>query len=192
MILRNIIITIFIFLTAWIIFSPCKSSSRASGGKVYRASSSKTADVLEFLENISVDFANKIKTVDVDLGNKLLERLVNTTFVELNHKEYSTVWAWNIEKGRELAFRFYKQNGELEPPEEQICSLLHELAHSVVEYYDHDANWQVMNDYFQNFPYENGGRIKEYYISLLVKEELYEGVQVSPIAKCDGKSPLTS
>ena len=121
----------------------------------------------------------------------MIKRLVNTTFVELDHNENSTIWAWNVEKGRELAFRFYKKNGELEPPEEQICSLLHELAHSVVEDYDHDANWQVMNDYFQNFPYENG-RIKEYYISLLANEELYEGVKLNPIALCDGKSPLTN
>ena len=191
MILRNIIITIFIFLTAWIIFSPCKNSSRTKGGKLYRASSPKTADVLDFLHNISDDFANKVKAVDLDLGNKLIARLVHTTFVELDHKEYSTVWAWNVEKGRELAFRFYKENGELEPPEEQICSLLHELAHSVVEEYDHDANWQEMNDYFQNFPYENGGRIKEHYISLLAEKELYEGVQINPIANCDGKTPQT-
>ena len=191
MILRNIIITMFIFLTAWIIFSPCKYSSRSSRGKIYKASSSKTADVLYFLENISDDFANKVKVVNPELGNKLIKRLVNTTFVELDHNENSTIWAWNVEKGRELAFRFYKKNGELEPPEEQICSLLHELAHSVVEDYDHDANWQVMNDYFQNFPYENG-RIKEYYISLLANEELYEGVKLNPIALCDGKSPLTN
>jgi hypothetical protein len=191
MILRNIIITIFIFLTAWIIFSPCKNSYRANDGKIYRASSSKTAKVLQLLENISDDFANRVKAVNPELGNKLIGRLVNTTFVELDHIENSTTWAWNVEKGRELAFRFYKKNGNLEPPEEQICSLLHELAHSVIKEYDHGASWQEMNDYFQEFPYENGVRIKDHYITLLAKEELYEGVQVNPTAICDGKSPIT-
>jgi hypothetical protein len=191
MILRNVIITIFIIITAWIIFNPFDSSKRTSSGKLYRASSSKTADVLEFLENISDDFANRVKAVNSELGNKLISRLVNTTFVELDHIEHSTLWAWNVEKGRELAFRFYKRNGELEKPEEQICSLLHELAHSVVEEYNHGVTWQEMNDYFQNFPFENG-RIKDHYIRLLVKEELYKGVQISPIAECDGNSPQTN
>ena len=186
MILRNIIITIFIFATAWIIFSPCNNSYRASSGKIYQASSPKTAEVLQFLENISLDFADRVKLLNPRVGLNLKRRLVNSTFIELNYIDYADVWAWNVQKGREFAFRFYKENGELESPEEQICSLLHELAHSVVQEYEHNISWKRMNYYFQNFPYENG-KIKDYYIRLLVRDnELYQGVQVRAIAECDG------
>jgi hypothetical protein len=185
MILRNIIITIFIIFSAWLIFNPCNNSYRV-GGKVYRASSPKTAQVLQFMENISDDFADRLRLVIPELGLSLKKRLVNSTFIEIDHIENPDLWAWNVQKGRELAFRFYKENGELEKPEEQICSLLHELAHSVVEEYQHDIPWQSMNNYFQNFPYENG-RIKDYYISLLVRDnELYKGIQVNAVAECDG------
>lgn len=184
--IRNIIITIFILLSTWIIFNPCSGSHRSSKGKLYKASSPKTAEVLQFMENISLDFANRVRLVNPQLGLFLMKRLVNTTFVELDKNEHADTWAWNVEKGLELAFRFYKPDGELEKPEEQICSLLHELAHSVVEEYEHNTSWKNMNNYFQNFPYENG-RIKDYYINLLVREvELYRGIRIRPIALCDG------
>jgi hypothetical protein len=187
MILRNVIITIFIIFSAWLIFNPCGSSYRTSSGKIYKASSAKTAEVLHFLENISFDFANRVRAVHPLLGLFLLKRLVNSTFIELDKDEHARTWAWNVDKGRELAFRFYKPNGELELPEEQICSLLHELAHSVVEEYEHNTPWKTMNNYFQNLPIETGGKIKDYYISLLVRDlELYKGFPISAVAACDG------
>jgi hypothetical protein len=180
-------ITLFIIITAWIIFNPCNGSSRTSDGKIYKASSPKTAEVLHFLKNISFDFAKRVRTVNPTLGLFLIKRLVNSTFIELDKDEHARTWAWNVDKGRELAFRLYKQNGELEKPEEQICSLLHELAHSVVEEYEHNISWKNMNNYFQNFPFENGVKIKDYYISLLVRNtELYKGIQIDAVAKCDG------
>jgi hypothetical protein len=185
-VLRNIILTIFIFGMYFIIFNPFQGSSRASNGKIYRASSSKTADVLDFLKTISLDFANKVRVDNPALGLALLSRLVNTTFVELSHDEHPRIWAWNVDKGREIGFRFYKQNGELEKPEEQICSLLHELAHSVVPKYDHEIEWKNVNNYFQNFLYKNE-RIKDYYIRKLVRDnELYQGISINAVAKCDG------
>ena len=187
MILRNIIMTIFIIFLAWIIFNPCKGSYRTISGKLYKASSAKTAEVLDFLKNISFDFANRVRAVNPTLGLFLLKRLVNSTFIELDKNEYMNTWAWNVDKGRELAFRFYKENGELEKPEEQICSLLHELAHSVVEEYEHNTPWKTMNNYFQTLPLESGGKIKDYYIGLLVRDiELYKGFPISAVAECDG------
>jgi hypothetical protein len=44
-----------------------------------------------------------------------------------------------------------------------------------------------MNNYFQNLPIETGGKIKDYYISLLVRDlELYKGFPISAVAACDG------
>ena len=179
-IVRNTLVTIILIAVLWIFLRPCEDSSLAkSNNRMYKARNYKTAEALALLEEISNDFVEVLTDANPTYGLILKKRLTSTSFIEIDE---DGVWAWNDSKGKVLAFRFYKSKNtlELELPDEQICSLLHELAHSVAMEWGHDAEFQTINCYFQVLKYPDGTSVKQHYIDLLMNLELYAGAQRNP------------
>jgi len=175
---RNILITALLIVVVWFIFRPCKDSSIAeSVNRTYISRNSKTADALALLEEISNDFVEVLMVANPSYGLKLKKRLSSVSFIEM---DTNGVWAWNEDKGKVMAFRFYKSNNTLELPDEQICSLLHELAHSVAIEWEHGDEFNSINCYFQTLKYPNGTNVKQHYIDLLMDLELYAGSPRNP------------
>ncbi len=139
---------------------------------MYKARNSKVADALALLEEISNDFVEVLMDVHPSYGLKLKKRLSSVSFIEIDQPG---IYAWNDDKGKEMAFRFYKSDNTLELPDEQICSLLHELAHSVAVEWGHEDEFQSINCYFQTLKYPDGSSVKQHYIDLLMDLELYAG-----------------
>lgn len=139
-----IIICFFIYLHGTI----CDTSFITKSGRKYKASDMKTAEILDVLRDISIDliYSDNISKQDSVLLRKTLQ---NTSFIELINLE-DRLMAWNYDKGRELGFKIYNNNGSPISADEIINSLLHELAHSLVHSYGHGKEWENKNNEFQS------------------------------------------
>jgi hypothetical protein len=151
-----IIIVIVILVLLYIIFKPCKYSFTSKSGKLFRASNSNVADLIEVIIYISHDLSKKINEKD---GKKLRSKLQNTSFVELINED-PQILAWNYDKGREIGIKVFEDGIPLDA-DTIITSLLHELAHSLCETVGHNTEWEEKNNYLQGF--------KNEYIDYLIK-----------------------
>lgn len=140
----KLIIPIIFFCLLIIIYSiSCTSSFKTKSGKTYKASSLEAAEILDTLRVIAIDLSYEI---EANRGNLLRKKLQNTSYKELIDQE-DNILAWNYDKGREIGFKLYQDNGMYYPADHIIESLLHELAHSISNTVGHGAEWKSNYDY---------------------------------------------
>ena len=155
----KLIITILFFLVLVIILSnPCRSSFKTKSGKTYKASSLEAAEILDTLRIISIDLTYEI---EANRGNMLRKKLQNTSYKELINQD-DNILAWNYDKGREIGFKLYKDNGMYYPADHIIESLFHELAHSVSKTVGHGSEWKTNYNYLLKY--------KDKYVEILRKK----------------------
>lgn len=144
-----IIIIIILLLVYFLLSRNCGASFRTRSGRMFRARDQKTAEMLDFLQEISVDLSYDINPKQ---GELLRKKLQNTSFIELLFVD-PRILGWNYDKGREIGIKMYKVSGEMMPPEEIIHTLFHELAHSMTEELQHPpgGEWERIDRYFQTF-----------------------------------------
>lgn len=142
-----LLIIIFFFLV-YTFFVPCSTSHVAKSGRRYLSRDQNTADILDVLRDISVDLIYD-ESISPEDSRRLKIKLQNTSYRELIDMD-PNLMAWNYDKGRELGFKIYNPNGTPVSAEEIINSLLHELAHSLVQDYGHHQDWKTKNDYLQS------------------------------------------
>ena len=152
----NILIILIILVLLYIVFEPCKYSFTSKSGRLFKARSTKVANLIEVVIYISNDLAKKINEND---GKRLRSKLQNTSFIELINGD-SQILAWNYDKGREIGIRVYDDNNVPYDADTIITSLLHELAHSICKTVGHNAEWEEKNNYLQGF--------KDVYIEYLI------------------------
>ena len=147
----TIIITIIILIIIFTVFTVvnCSNSYRTVSGRMYRARDHYTAELLDFLQVISIDLSYNIKK---DFGKLLRKKLQNTTFIELMFVD-PRILGWNYDKGREIGLKMYKITGEAMASEEIIHTLFHELAHSMTKEMHHPpgGEWEYIDGYLQTF-----------------------------------------
>jgi len=143
----NILIILIILVLLYIVFEPCKYSFTSKSGRLFKARSTKVANLIEVVIYISNDLAKKINEND---GKRLRSKLQNTSFIELINGD-SQILAWNYDKGREIGIRVYDDNNVPYDADTIITSLLHELAHSICKTVGHNAEWEEKNNYLQGF-----------------------------------------
>jgi|688.fasta_scaffold00200_11 hypothetical protein len=143
----NILIILIILVLLYIVFEPCKYSFTSKSGRLFKARSTKVANLIEVVIYISHDLAKKINEND---GKRLHSKLQNTSFIELINGD-SQILAWNYDKGREIGIRVYDDNNVPYDADTIITSLLHELAHSICKTVGHNTEWEEKNNYLQGF-----------------------------------------
>jgi len=143
----NILIILIILVLLYIVFEPCKYSFTSKSGRLFKARSTKVANLIEVVIYISNDLAKKINEND---GKRLRSKLQNTSFIELINGD-SQILAWNYDKGREIGIRVYDDNNVPYDADTIITSLLHELAHSICKTVGHNSEWEEKNNYLQGF-----------------------------------------
>jgi hypothetical protein len=139
------ILTILVFL--YFVFQPCKYSFTSKSGRLFKARSTKVADLIEVIIYISHDLSKKINEND---SKRLHSKLQNTSFIELINED-SQILAWNYDKGREIGIKVYDDNNVPYDADTIITSLFHELAHSLCKTVGHNAEWEEKNNYLQGF-----------------------------------------
>jgi hypothetical protein len=155
----KLIIPIIFFLVLVIILSnPCRSSFKTKSGKTYKASSLEAAEILDTLRIISIDLTYEI---EANRGNMLRKKLQNTSYKELINQD-DNILAWNYDKGREIGFKLYQDNGMHYPADHIIESLFHELAHSVSKTLGHGSEWKTNYNYLLKY--------KDKYVEILRKK----------------------
>ena len=152
---------IIFLLIAGFFYSKCNKSHTASSGRRYRSRDTQTAEILDVLRDISVDLIYDENILQED-SKRLKAKLQNTSYIELIDMD-PNLMAWNYDKGRELGFKIYNPNGTPISAEEIINSLLHELAHSLVQDYGHHTDWKGKNDFLQN-------TFREKYVKILINK----------------------
>ncbi len=150
-----IIICILIFTFNFI---SCTNSYRTKSGKTYKASNIQSAEILDTLRVISIDLSYEI---EANRGNLLRKKLRNTSYKELINQD-DNILAWNYDKGREIGFKLYQDNGMYYPTEHIIESLFHELAHSISNTVGHGNEWKSNYNYLLKY--------KDKYVIILRKK----------------------
>jgi hypothetical protein len=144
----KLIIPIIFFCLLIIISSKlCTSSFKTKSGKTYKASNLQSAEILDTLRVIAIDLSYEI---EANRGNLLRKKLQNTSYKELIDQE-DNILAWNYDKGREIGFKLYQDNGMYYPADHIIESLFHELAHSVSKTVGHDTEWKSNYNYLLKY-----------------------------------------
>lgn len=155
----KLIIPIIIFCFFVIIkFTSCTTSFKTKSGKTYKASSLGAAEIIDTLRIISIDLSYEI---EANRGKLLRKKLQNTSYKELINQD-DNILAWNYDKGRELGFKLYQDNGLYYPAEHIIESLLHELAHSISNTVGHGSEWESNYKYLRKY--------KNKYVDILRKK----------------------
>ena len=106
--------------------------------------------LLKTLREISINLSYNINEED---GKLLRKRLQNTSFVELAIRD-NNIFAWNYDKGREIAIDIFDKNGNPYSADNILTSLFHELAHSLTNTIGHGQEWSNKNNYLQGFKYK--------------------------------------
>ncbi len=154
-----LIILIIIFCVLAFKFTvSCTTSFKTKSGKTYRASSLEAAEILDTLRVISIDLSYEI---EANRGNTLRKKLQNTSYKELIQQD-DNILAWNYDKGREIGFKLYQDNGLYYSAEHIIESLLHELAHSISNTVGHGTEWKSKYNYLLEY--------KDKYVDILRKK----------------------
>lgn len=144
----KLIIPIIFFCLLIIISSiSCTTSFKTKSGKTYKASNLQSAEILDTLRVIAIDLSYEI---EANRGNLLRKKLHNTSYKELIDQE-DNILAWNYDKGREIGFKLYQDNGMYYPADHIIESLFHELAHSVSKTVGHDTEWKSNYNYLLKY-----------------------------------------
>lgn len=143
----TILMILMILALLYFVFRPCKYSFTSKSGRLFKARSTKVADLLEVIIYISHDLAKKINEND---GKRLKSKLQNTSFIELINED-PQILAWNYDKGREIGIKVYDDKNVPYDADTIITSLLHELAHSLCKTVGHNAEWEDKNNYLQGF-----------------------------------------
>ena len=143
-----VIYFIIFLIIAGFFYSKCNKSHVASSGRRYRSRDTQTAEILDVLRDISVDLIYDENILQED-SKRLKAKLQNTSYIELIDMD-PNLMAWNYDKGRELGFKIYNPNGTPISAEEIINSLLHELAHSLVQDFGHHKEWRDKNEFLQS------------------------------------------
>lgn len=149
-----IIILILFFLSGIL----CKKSFKTKSGNIYIANSLQTAEIIDILREIAYDVPNHI---DKKLGDKLSDKLRNTTFKEITTTNHN-ILGWNYNKGREIAIRIFNKNNIPYSSFEIVDTLLHELGHSITTNYGHGEEWQNINKQLQI--------LKSKYVNILINK----------------------
>lgn len=144
---KLIIPIIFFFLLIIISSISCTSSFKTKSGKTYKASNLQSAEILDTLRVIAIDLSYEI---EANRGNLLRKKLQNTSYKELIDQE-DNILAWNYDKGREIGFKLYQDNGMYYPADHIIESLFHELAHSVSKTVGHGVEWKSNYNYLLKY-----------------------------------------
>jgi len=146
----TILIILIILALLYFVFKPCRYSFTSKSGRLFKARSTKVADLIEVIIYISHDLAKKINETD---GKRLKSKLQNTSFIELINED-PQILAWNYDKGREIGIKVYDDQDVPYDADTIITSLLHELAHSLCKTVGHNAEWEDKNNYLQGFKCE--------------------------------------
>lgn len=136
-----------IFFCVLLLNISCKTSFRTRSGKTYKASNIESAEILDTLRIISIDLSYEI---EAGRGKLLRKKLHNTSYKELIDQD-DNILAWNYDKGREIGFKLYQDNGMYYPADHIIESLFHELAHSVSKTVGHGAEWKSNYNYLLKY-----------------------------------------
>jgi len=136
----------------------CKSSFKTKSGNTYKASNLQSAEILDTLRIIAIDLSYEI---EAKRGNLLRKKLRNTSYKELINQD-DNILAWNYDKGREIGFKLYQDNGIYYPAEHIIESHLHELAHSISNTVGHGGEWKSNYEYLLKY--------KDKYVNVLRKK----------------------
>jgi len=159
MTISRLIIPIIIFLILALLTQiSCTNSFKTNSGKTYKASNLQSAEIIDTLRIISIDLSYEI---EANRGNFLRKKLQNTSYKELIEQD-DNVLAWNYDKGREIGFKLYQDNGLYYPADHIIESLLHELAHSVSKTVGHGTEWKSNYNYLLKY--------KDKYVNVLRKK----------------------
>jgi hypothetical protein len=143
----KILMILMILVLLYFVIKPCRYSFTSKSGKLFKARSSKVADLIEVIIEIAHDLAKKINEKD---GKRLKSKLQNTSFIELINED-PQILAWNYDKGREIGIKVYDNYNVPLDADTIITSLLHELAHSLCTTVGHNTEWEEKNNYLQGF-----------------------------------------
>lgn len=157
MTISKLLILIIFFCILFLNIS-CKTSFKTKSGKTYKASNIQSAEILDTLRIISIDLSYEL---EANRGNLLRKKLQNTSYKELIDQD-DNILAWNYDKGREIGFKLYQDNGMYYPAEHIIESLFHELAHSISKTVGHGAEWKTNYNYLLKY--------KDKYVNVLRKK----------------------
>lgn len=155
---KLIILVIFFCILFLFNFISCKTSFRTRSGKTYKASNIESAEILDTLRVIAIDLSYEI---EANRGKLLRKKLHNTSYKELIDQD-DNILAWNYDKGREIGFKLYQDNGMYYPSDHIIESLFHELAHSISKTVGHGAEWKHNYNYLLKY--------KDKYVNVLRKK----------------------
>lgn len=155
---RLLILFIFFCILLIITSISCKSSFKTKSGNTYKASNLQSAEILDTLRIIAIDLSYEI---EAKRGNLLRKKLRNTSYKELINQD-DNILAWNYDKGREIGFKLYQDNGIYYPAEHIIESHLHELAHSISNTVGHGGEWKSNYEYLLKY--------KDKYVNVLRKK----------------------
>ncbi len=144
--MKHFLIIFIVILICIVKFLPCKNFTKADSGFFYTARNKQTANMIDFLREISHDIVNKLGKED---SLKLKNRLKNTSFGELINGKDGVI-AYNTDKGREIYIKLYN-NKQLLPPELIIKALLHELSHSLLDSVGHGEDFKMKDEMMQGF-----------------------------------------
>ena len=144
-----IIIFVILFSIILLISKSCNYSFVSDTGKMYKARDQKTADMLHFLQIISIKLSYDIYP---EYGKILRLKLQNCSFIEIMNKD-PKILGWNYDKGREIGLKMYDEKGSPLPTSDIIHTPFHELAHSMTKEMHHPpgGEWENINDYLQTF-----------------------------------------
>ena len=157
MTISKLLILIIFFCILFLNIS-CKTSFKTKSAKTYKASNIQSAEILDTLRIISIDLSYEL---EANRGNLLRKKLQNTSYKELIDQD-DNILAWNYDKGREIGFKLYQDNGMYYPAEHIIESLFHELAHSISKTVGHGAEWKTNYNYLLKY--------KDKYVNVLRKK----------------------
>ncbi len=141
-------------------YRSCSTTFKTKSGKTYKARDLETAEILDALRVIAIDLSYEI---EANRGNLLRKKLQNTSYKELIDQD-DNILAWNYDKGREIGFKMFKDDGTYYGAEHIIESLFHEHAHSISNAVGHGNEWKTNYKYLLKF--------KDKYVDILIKKTI--------------------